>query len=173
MSPTVALRRFRIVIGLFIIGLVLSGVTAFPLLSELRWTTHLLGLDSASSPTGFSGLSFWLLTVRFGLEDIYQRYPWIAYGTDWLAFGHIVIALFFLAALFHPKESRPTLYVGIIACALVFLLAFVCGPIRGIPLYWRFIDSSFGFFGAIPLLYSLRLQRVFAQPNTAKAPLSQ
>ena len=168
MTPASALCRFRIVMGLFIVGLITSGVTAFPLLSELKWITHFLDLDSAFSPTGFSGLSFWVLTVRFGLEDIYQQYPWIAYGTDWLAFGHIVIALFFIATLFRPRESRSTLYVGIIACVLVIPLAFICGPIRGIPFYWRIIDSSFGLFGVLPLLYSLRLLRVFEQPDAAK-----
>jgi len=27
----------------------------------------------------------------------------------------------------------------------------ICGPIRGIPFYWRLIDCSFGVFGFIPL----------------------
>ena len=31
--------------------------------------------------------------VRDALNDTYSRYPFIAYGTDWLAFGHFVIAL--------------------------------------------------------------------------------
>ena len=30
-------------------------------------------------------------------------------------------------------------------------LALIFGPIRGIPLFWRLIDCSFGLFGAIPL----------------------
>jgi len=99
------------------------------------------------------------LTVRFGLEDMYQQYPWIAYGTDWLAFGHIVIALFFIPALLHPGQARPTIYVGIAACALVIPVALICGAVRGIPFYWRLIDCSFGVLGMIPLLYCLRLLR--------------
>src|SRR5882724_8862328 len=168
MDSASALRRFRIAMGLFIVGLILSGVTAFPLLSEMKLLTHFLGLDGASSPMGFSGLSFWILTVRFGLENIYREYPWIAYGTDWLAFGHIVIALFFVAALFRPEESRSTLYVGIIACALVLPLALICGPIRGIPFYWRVIDSSFGILGVLPLVYSLRLLSLIERSRVVK-----
>ncbi|MEU4119686.1 hypothetical protein AB0F71_34960 [Kitasatospora sp. NPDC028055] len=43
----------------------------------------------------------------------------------------------------------------------------ICGPLRGIPLAWRFIDMSFGVFGVIPLLIVLRalrpLERSFQQ----------
>jgi hypothetical protein len=51
------------------------------------------------------------------------------------------------------------LRVGLVACAGVIPLALICGPIRGIPFYWRLIDCSFGVFGALPLLYCLSLTR--------------
>jgi len=142
---------------LFIIGLVISGVTAFPLLWELRLLSEMLGVGTATSPDGHTGLSFWILTIRHGLEDMYGAYPWIAYGTDWLAFGHLVIAMFFIGPLVHPLTSRPVLYTGIAACIGVIPLALICGPIRGIPFYWRLIDCSFGVLGIIPLIYCLRL----------------
>jgi len=120
------------------------------------------GSTSAAVPSaaaGHSGRPFWILTVRYGLEDMYRQYPWIAYGTDWLAFGHLVIALFFVGALFRPDESRSTLYAGISPCVLVVPLALICGPIRGILLYCRLIDCSFGDLGVLPLVYCLRLLR--------------
>ena len=144
---------------LFIVGLILSGVTAFPLLMEMRLLTQFLGLDNALGPEGFSGLSFWILTVRHGLEDMYVRYPWIAYGTDWLAFAHIIIALFFIQPMLHPLTSRPNIYAGIAACLGVIPLALICGSIRGIPFYWQLIDCSFGVIGVLPLLYCLKLLR--------------
>lgn len=169
MNPSSAITRFRFVLALFILGLVLSGVTAFPLLSEMKVVIHLLGLDQAVSATGYSGLSYWILTVRFGLEDMYLRYPWIAYGTDWLAFGHIVIALFFIEPFRHPRESRPVLRVGIVACVMVVPLAFICGSVRGIPVHWRLIDCSFGILGALPLLYCLRLIPIIEQAGSKQA----
>ena len=39
------------------------------------------------------------------------------------------------------------LYTGIAACLAVIPLALICGPIRGIPFYWRLIDCSFGVIG--------------------------
>jgi hypothetical protein len=44
---------------------------------------------------------------------------------------------------------------GVIACAGVLPLALIAGPIRGIPLYWRLIDCSFGIVGVVPLLVCL------------------
>ncbi len=135
----------------------LSGVTAFPLRAELRLLTQILGVDGAASPEGYTGLDRWILTVRFGLEDTYARYPWIAYGTDWLAFGHITIAIFFLGPLIDPLANKWVLQAGMIACCGVLPLALICGPLRGIPFYWRLIDCSFGIVGALPLIYCHKL----------------
>jgi hypothetical protein len=151
------LFRFRALMLFFIVGLVISGVTAFPLLWELRILSNLLGEGSATSAEGHGGLAFWIITVRQGLETTYASYSWIAYGTDWLAFGHLVIAGFFVGPLLHPLSSRATLHTGIVACVAVIPLAMICGPLRGIPMYWRLIDCSFGVIGVIPLLYCLRL----------------
>ncbi|MCW5557402.1 MAG: hypothetical protein KIT22_06190 [Verrucomicrobiae bacterium] len=168
MNTRSVLLRFRIAIVVFMVGLLVSGITAFPLLAEMRLLTRWLGIGDAVSPAGYTGLQFWILSVRFGLEDMYARYPWIAYGTDWLAFGHIAIALFFVGPLIRPAESRSVLHAGIAACLLVIPLAFICGAIRGIPVYWRLIDCSFGVFGSVPLFYSLRLLRHLGpnQPTT-------
>ena len=135
------------------------ALTETELLAEMRLLTKWLSVGDAVSPDGHSGLEFWVHTVRFGLEEVYVHYPWIAYGTDWLAFGHIAIALFFIGPLMRPAESRSALLAGVAACILVIPLAVVCRAIRGIPLYWRLIDSSFGIIGAIPLLYCLSLTR--------------
>ena len=118
------------------------------------------GLERAPPSGGLSGLDSWILTVRNGLRDVSQRHPWMAYGTDWLAFAHIAIAVFFLGPLVQPVRSIWVLQAGLIVCVLVVPLALVCGAIRQIPLGWRLIDCSFGVFGAIPLYYCLRLARM-------------
>jgi len=165
-EPQVLLRRLRWVLAAFMAGLVLSGVTAFPLQLELDQLVAFRGLDAANAPAPTNGLDAWILTVRNGLRDMYAHYPWIAYGTDWLAFAHVIIAIFFLGAFIDPVRNVWILQAGLIACVLVIPLAFICGPIRQIPLGWRFIDGSFGVFGAIPLLYCLRLTRQLATART-------
>jgi hypothetical protein len=150
-------RRFRIVMGAFIAGLVLSGVTAFPLLWEARLAADMLGVGDAASPAGHAGLAGWILTIRFGLEDAYAAYPWIAYGTDWLGFAHLAIALFFIGPMIDPRSSRGNILAGMAASVGVVPLALICGEVRGIPFGWRLVDSSFGVIGFALLFYCLRL----------------
>ena len=148
------LRQIRWLISLFIIGLVLSGVTAFPLEWELGLLANWLDADLAA-PHG--GLRWWIARVHQALTETGRSHSFLAYGTDWLAFGHIVIAMFFIGPWLDPVRNAWVLKVGLAACAGVIPLALICGPIRGIPFYWRLVDCSFGVFGAIPLLYCLNL----------------
>ena len=86
----------------------------------------------------------------------HEKYPFIAYGTDWLAFGHLMIALFFILPWRDPVRYEGVLWVGIWLSILVIPLALTCGPIRGIPFWWRMIDCSFGVFCIPPLGFALR-----------------
>lgn len=153
------LSRFRLILGIFMAGLVLSGVTAFPLSHELDLMARMLGVEQFTPQSAPHDMGRWVLTVRDGLREMYVAHPWIAYGTDWLAFAHLVLAVFFIGPWREPVRNVWVLQAGIIACVLVLPLALICGPLRGIPLYWRLIDCSFGVFGAVPLIYCLRLAR--------------
>ena len=92
----------------------------------------------------------------------------MAYGTDWLAFAHLVIAVAFLGPLRDPVRNQWVLVFGVIACLGVLPLALIAGPIRGIPVYWRLIDCSFGLIGAIPLLICLRYVRQMERDDSSK-----
>jgi len=150
------LRYVRLLLGLFVAALVLSGLTAFPLVWELRLLTSWFG-EGSTIGSALPGLAHWLSYVREGLETSAREYPFLAYGTDWLAFAHLVIAVAFLGALKDPVRNVWVVEFGIIACLLVIPLALICGPIRGIPLWWRLLDCSFGIFGLIPLVIVRRM----------------
>ncbi|MFI7352646.1 hypothetical protein ACIBTP_01715 [Streptomyces avidinii] len=152
MSETSALqRRIRVWLVLFIVCLVLSGLTAFPLVSELRWANALIGNE-------------WLRRVGDGLNQADADYPFLLYGTDWLAFAHLVIAVFFYGVYRDPVRNIWIVEAGMIACVGVIPLALICGPIRGIPFWWSVIDMAFGVFGVIPLLI---LRRMIKRLETA------
>jgi len=153
------LARIRAWLVLFIVGLVLSGITAFPLQRELVVLNHLFGVPAIPPVGGEPALHAWLRRVLDALTATDRDYPFLAYGTDWLAFGHLAIAVAFLGPLRDPVRNRWVLVFGLIACAGVIPLALIAGEIRGIPIYWRVIDCSFGVFGAIPLLLCLRWVR--------------
>jgi hypothetical protein len=145
-----------VLLVVFVMGLVLSGLTAFPLGTELRILCSLLGIDSSVSPGAYTGLRTWIATVAAALQDVHARYPFMAYGTDWLAFAHLVIAIAFIGPLRDPVRNVWVVTFGLIACIGVVPLALIAGPIRQIPLYWRLLDCSFGVFGAVPLWLARR-----------------
>ena len=95
---TNSLKRIRFWLAVFIVGLVLSGVTAFPLTWEVGLLVRWFG-------QGESGLATWLRTVHTGLVETDQHFPFLAYGTDWLAFAHLVIAVAFIGPWRDPVRN--------------------------------------------------------------------
>lgn len=139
-------RRIKFLTWLFIIGLFLSGLSAIPLVGEVNYLADFFGSNANSS-----AMAVWLARVREALGQTQAQYPFLFYGTDWLAFGHFVIAIAFIGPLQHPVRNRWLFDFGLIACALVIPYALTFGAIRGIPVWWRLMDCSFGVFGAVPL----------------------
>jgi len=162
------LRRIRFWLTIFIIGLILSGITAFPLQSELGWFVSFLHKSWMQQVAESTHLLPWIERVDKGLRATNTRYPFLAYGTDWLAFAHLVIAVAFLGPFFDPVRNKWVITYGLIACAGVIPFALIAGPIRGIPLGWRLIDCSFGVLGSIPLLicrtHIIELEKTECEP---------
>jgi hypothetical protein len=150
------LRSIRVWIGLFILGLVVSGLTAFPLVHETAFLARAL----AAHPFLPGPIVAWIDRVHLALVEQARDYPFLAYGTDWLAFAHLVLGMAFLGPLADPVRNKWVLQFGIIACVGVLPLALIAGPLRCIPPLWRLIDCSFGIFGAVPLLICLRKVKI-------------
>lgn len=133
-------------ICVFIAGLVLSGATAIPLTAELDLLAKIS--TGANSTTG---VARWTSRVHAALTQTGSQFPFLFYGTDWLAFGHFVIAIAFVGAFRDPVRNRWLFTFGMIACALVIPYALVFGGLRGIPFWWRLLDCSFGVLGFVPI----------------------
>ena len=149
-------RRIKLLTWFFIVGLVISGVTAIPLVTELDWIAKLTDARQLVETPASSNApvwAIWLVKVQATLQETSDKHPILFYGTDWLAFGHFVIALAFVGALRDPVRNRWLFDFGLIACVLVIPFALGFGAIRGIPFWWRLIDCSFGVFGFIPLWF--------------------
>ncbi|MBL4657562.1 MAG: hypothetical protein JKX73_06145 [Flavobacteriales bacterium] len=139
------LNKIRWILWGFIILLVLSGITAFPIQTELDFLSSYIG-------HGDGILNPWFNKIHAAVTQTNLHYPYLAYGTDWLAFSHLVIAVVFWGPIKDPIKNKWVVEFGMIACIMVFPLAFIAGHIRGIPWFWQLIDCSFGVFGIIPLL---------------------
>jgi hypothetical protein len=138
-------KQIKNLIVLFIIFLALSGITAFPIETELAFVNK----NITAFPESFQR---WINDVYLAVKSTNENFPYLSYGTDWLAFAHLVIAVAFIGPLKDPLKNVWVIQFGMIACAMVFPLAFIAGAIRGIPFYWQLIDCSFGIFG-FGLLY--------------------
>lgn len=155
----------RICLIIVILGLVVSGVTAFPLREELMLGRDFLNGTGLS--TVYPDLAFWVQRVAEGLDVTGTDYPFLAYGTDWLAFAHLAIAVAFVGPLIDPVRNVWVTIWGLIMCAGIVPLALIAGAIRGLPLGWQLIDISFGVFAAVPLTIALLLTRRLARAKAA------
>lgn len=141
-------RRISLLTQLFILGLFFSGVTALPLEGEVNLLVT--SLHANGNPAAWAQC---LVRVNDALAQTRSQHPFLFYGTDWLAFGHFMIALVFVGALRDPVRNRWLFDFGLMACVLVIPYALVFGEVRGIPIWWRLIDCSFGVLGFIPLWF--------------------
>src|SRR5689334_12842442 len=126
------LLRIRLLLVFFIVALILSGVTAFPIETEL----HSLMGHLHQMPAWLAGF---ITTAYEGMRFTNARYPMLSYGNDWLAFAHIVIAMAFIGPLRDPVRNIWVIEWAMLACVAVIPLALIAGPIRHIPVYWRMI----------------------------------
>ena len=161
--------RIRWLTWFFIVGLVISGVTAIPLVTELNWLTGRSGLGTAVEVDEIPDPARWIEVTRDALAQTQAKFPFLFYGTDWLAFGHIVIGVAFIGALRDPVRNKWLFDFGLIACAMVIPWAFVFGAVREIPVWWRLIDCSFGVFGAVPLWWCRKWVKEIEKAEGGKA----
>jgi hypothetical protein len=151
MKNNIQLKPVRLLLLVFIVCLFLSGLTAIPIDYELTL------LQPFFPNTTWVG--YWINEVHAAYNDVSGQHAFLLYGYDWLAFAHIILAILFIGAWRDPVRNIWVIQFGMISCFLVFPFAFVAGSARGIPIGWRLIDCSFGFFGALLLgrvLFMLR-----------------
>ncbi len=146
MTEAQLLFRIRFMIVLFVVLLMLSGITAFPVYTEMKWlmSLHVFSLDSV--------MGAWLNKVWLGVQDMNDKHAFLFYGYDWMAFAHLVIGMAFIGPFREPVRNKWIIDWAMLACFGVFPLALIAGPIRDIPWFHIVIDCSFGVFGLIPLL---------------------
>jgi hypothetical protein len=153
------LKRARWMLGFVVFGLLVSGITLWPAVPELKLAVRIAWGDG--EPTGV--LHAFIRKAIEGLESVQANYPFMLYAHDWLAFAHIVLAILFAGAIRDPVKNVWVVQCGLIMCLLVPVLAGICIPIRGLPLRWFWIDFAFAPAAGIPLWIALRdIRRVEA-----------
>jgi hypothetical protein len=154
-------RQIKKYVWIFIVGLVLSGLSAIPLVWGVDFAVDIL------EEIEFHGQIFsFMKRVQNALMFNDEHFSFMAYGTDWLAFAHFMFALLFVGLLFDAERNRFILRFGMIACVLIIPFAVFFGHAREIPWLWRMIDCSFGVIGfAVFLKVELLLNRLIFHKN--------
>jgi hypothetical protein len=127
----------------FMAMLIISGITAMTAERELSIATKFFDEDTF--------IGSWLDEIYVAIKNTADRYPYLFYGYDWLAFAHIVLAIAFIGPYKDPVKNKWVIEFGAIACFLIIPFALIAGYFRDIPFWWRLIDCSFGILGLIPL----------------------
>ena len=130
-------------IAFFIAALFISGLTAIPVKPEINFLYRMTGDISFIQP--------WIERLHEGINETSVQYPFLFYGFDWLAFAHFVLAILFIGPFRDPVRNKWVIEFGMIACLLIIPFALVAGHFRGIPLWWRLVDCSFGIIGLLSL----------------------
>ena len=143
-------KRVRYLMIFFMFALVVSGLTAVPLVWEVELLQRMIGVGTRMEQI-WPAMAEWISQVHDALLEVDRSYRFLFIGTDWLAFGHLVIGLSFIGPLRDPVRNVWVIENGMLACVLVVPVALIFGALRGVPFFWRLADCSFGVFGILPL----------------------
>ena len=146
------LKRARIMILIVALGLFFSGITVWPMKWELKTFVEIVWGNNEPKNIIHS----FMLQVINGIDAVEILYPFMLYGYDWLAYAHIMLAVLFAGAIRDPVRNKWIVQCGLVMCAIIPVLAGIFIPLRGLPLYWIFIDSAFAPGAALPLWIALR-----------------
>lgn len=144
-------------------GLFVSGVTIWPWDIELSFAISALQAIAGPEP-----LIQLLQDIQQDMRLLEQSNSFVLYVADWLAFAHLVLVVLFLMALKNPIRNVLVVRFGILCSLSVPVLAITCIPMRGIPLFWILIDSSFALC-AMPLWIALKDIRKLEQETASGA----
>ena len=141
--------RIKGAIIITIIGLLLNGMSAVPLRTEMNMLLSKPGLLP-----GF--LRDWWTYVNKGVNETSNQYNFMRYGFDWLGFAHLLIAIAFFGPLRDPIKNEWVIKWGIIASSLSILMALGWERLRAIPMWWSMLDAGIGVVALIILLLCYR-----------------
>jgi len=88
--------------------------------------SFLLKYFSSSTP-----LHYWLENVLSAYKNVNNDTPFLLYGYDWLAFAHFILVILFIGPCGGPVKNSWVIEYRLLACLLIFRLAFIAGSLRG------------------------------------------
>ncbi|MCB9262838.1 MAG: hypothetical protein H6607_10730 [Flavobacteriales bacterium] len=140
------MKAIRILTVIIQLGLLIAGLTGFFVPQGMDLLTNSFFIK-------IPVLADWLPFVKQGVSVVDNQYPFIWYGTDWMVFAHILLAILYIGLYNDPIKNEWLATFGLISSAAVFPLAFIMGSVRHIPFVWQLFDCSFGLIAGILFVF--------------------
>jgi len=157
-DPKKTLKKIRIYLVIFFLGILFSLHTVLFVEVETAFFVKHLGPGTAMEQK-LPFVSAWIENLYASVKETYANYPVIAYCMDWLSYACVVFAIFMIGAIKDPVKNIWIIQTYMLACLLAAALPFIAGPFRGVPIFWRCLDGSFGVIGFLVLLIPYRLTK--------------
>ena len=143
---------------LFIIALLLAALTAWFLIPAASIARRLLG-EGTLAGSCLPSLARWAALIEEALGETKEKHPFMFYGTDWVGFAHLVMAIACLGAARDPVRNMWVLQFGMVGCSLMIPMTLITGIARGLPWFWQLFDCIIGAAGAVLFLTCYRYAR--------------
>ncbi len=165
----ILLRRIRVLLALFMAGLVLCGLVIFPLQQQIDLVASMFGPGTLADRV-FPPMAQWIAQLQEGIGAIADNHPYLFYCTDWVGFAMIAIAITFFGPLKDPVRNIWVIRFGMIVCMLTIPMVIISGTIRGFPLFWLPVDCMFGIAGWVLLYPAFRYTQRLEANRSGVAP---
>jgi len=168
-SDKKTLRKIRIYLVIFFLGILFGMHTVVFVQPETAFFVKHFGPGTFVDEK-IPFVAAWIENLYISIHETSANYPAIAYCMDWLSYACIVFAIFMIGAIKDPVKNIWIIQTYMLACLMAAALPFIAGPFREIPIFWRFLDGSFGVIGFLVLLPPYKLTKSLAASQTAKLP---
>lgn len=163
-DPKNTLKIIRTYLVIFLLGILFSLHTVLFVEVETAFFNKHFGPGTAMEQK-LPAVSSWIETLYTNVHQTYKNYPVMAYCMDSLSYACVIFAIFMIGAIKDPVKNLWIIQTFLIACVLVTALPFIAGPFRGVPIFWRCLDSSFAVIGFFVLLIPYKLTKKLIRVN--------
>ena len=161
-------KRIRVLLTLFIILLILGGLSAFLLVPLFSLLDRLSG-DGKVLCDYFPTVAHWVSMIQQSLTETGEKNPFMFYATDWIGFAHIVMVIACIGPLREPIRNIWVIQFAMVGCILMIPMTLITGIFRGLPWFWQLFDCGIGMICAALLFscyrYARQIETIASKPD--------
>ena len=160
-------RRVRFLVFVFIVLLILGGLSAFFIVETANIAQQLSGKGSFIGER-LPSVAEWVSKIHDAIAETAEKHPFMFYGTDWVGFSHFMMVIACIGVLREPVRNIWVIQFALIGCILMIPMTLVIGAARDLPWFWQLFDCGIGAVGAILFFICYRYVRRLERSEVKK-----